>query len=299
MSVLAIGIDSDPTIVYFLGECQRRGFAIEAINVREIAARGSWTISFPQCSTDEIELDGRVWKLAEFSAVYSRLIDLTAFQVDPLLQARWYGLSTALVSWLQTSPAAVVNRPFAGLHNSAKPLHEHLLATYEFNVPSALTTSDPAEMLLFMGNRKVVAKALSGTRADTRLVTESDISAYDSTQGPVHMQYFISGRDVRAHVVGQTVISVLVEAGGVDYRAAGETPTFSPFQLPSELEARLVRATRSLGLAFAGWDFKLDAEGIYWCLEANPQPGYNFYDRVVDGKITDAIMAFLADKRGV
>jgi hypothetical protein len=50
-----------------------------------------------------------------------------------------------------------------------------------------------------------------------------------------------------------------------------------------------------LDLVMAGWDLKLDSEGTYWCLEANPVPGYRLYDAVVDGAISLALIRLLTD----
>jgi glutathione synthase/RimK-type ligase-like ATP-grasp enzyme len=66
--------------------------------------------------------------------------------------------------------------------------------------------------------------------------------------------------------------------------------------LPDELAELLVRRTADQGLLFAGWDFKVDSGGTYWCLECNPMPGYSHYDRVCDYTISDALMALLRQR---
>ena len=43
-----------------------------------------------------------------------------------------------------------------------------------------------------------------------------------------------------------------------------------------------------------GWDFKVDAEGRYWCLECNPMPGYSFYDRLGQGAVSRALVELLS-----
>ena len=37
---------------------------------------------------------------------------------------------------------------------------------------------------------------------------------------------------------------------------------------PAALRDLLVAATSRIGLAFAGWDFKVDSDGASWCLKA-------------------------------
>ena len=63
------------------------------------------------------------------------------------------------------------------------------------------------------------------------------------------------------------------------------------FAVPTDLKNRLVSATSRMELAFAGWDFKVDADNIYWCLEADPMPGYLPYDLACQGAVSQALVA--------
>jgi hypothetical protein len=105
----------------------------------------------------------------------------------------------------------------------------------------------------------------------------------------VHLQRLVVGDDVRAHVIGNRVISVRISSDHVDYRRDRAT-RHRPWELADELSARLVNATGAQGLVFAGWDLKLDGDGRLWCLEANPMPGYKMYDRWLGGVISDALL---------
>jgi hypothetical protein len=296
--ILALGVDSDPTIVHFLRRCRLEGVDVEAINVREVALYGEWELSVPP-SRSTIRLGDQAWVLEDFAAVYNRFDDLTYYQRDRFVQARWYGLTSALKAWLQTTSALVVNRPLACPHNSSKALHEGILGGLGFAVPPSVTTSDRVVMQEFLAGGPVVLKALCGTRADTSLVTDADVARYERSQGPVHLQRLVPGADVRAHVIGDAVVAVSVVSDAIDYRAARARAVFSRIELPTDLRERLVTATAQLGLSFAGWDFKVDDHGTYWCLEANPKPGYNMYDRRVDGEITRALLAHLGSVSGV
>lgn len=64
-------------------------------------------------------------------------------------------------------------------------------------------------------------------------------------------------------------------------------------ELPAALRDLLVAATSRIGLAFAAWDFKIDSDGTYWCLEANPMPGYGPDDLRCDGAISRALCRYL------
>jgi D-alanine-D-alanine ligase-like ATP-grasp enzyme len=111
------------------------------------------------------------------------------------------------------------------------------------------------------------------------------------------VQRLIEGDDVRAHVVGDQVFGARFRSRAIDYRkdrAAERGPT----RLPAELSRLLVRRTADQGLVFAGWDFKVDADGVWWCLECNPMPGYSFYDRVCGYTVSDALIGLLRQPAG-
>lgn len=297
MKTLVLGLDCDPTIVHFLRECRTPGFEVDAVNLRELADHGEWDLSVPPSREDWLRIGERRWMLDDYAGVYARLIDLTWKQRDERLKRRWFAMMTSVCAWLQTGRRVVVNPPFSGNHNSAKPLHEAKLAALGFLVPPSLSTSDPASLKEFAGQGRVIVKALGGSRGNTREVAADELAAFYREQGPVHVQRLIQGADVRVHVIGTEVIATHVESAGIDYRA-GVWASYRPWVLPVPLSERLADATEHMGLRLAGWDFKLDADGRYWCLEANPQPGYHPYDNAARGGISQAIMKFLENCNG-
>jgi hypothetical protein len=297
VSFLVVGLDCDPTTVHFLDHCGRAGAPVDAVNLREIAVYGQWSLEVSRRGAGQFRLGSRTWNLEDYSSVYVRLIDLTWYQRTAYLRARWYGLVAAVAAWLQAFPGLVVNRPFAGAHNSAKPLHEHLVAGAGLAVPASLSSCDPRRLRRFVEEHPAVNKSVSGVRGDTRRLSVEDLSRYNPAQGPVHLQRYVAGADVRVHVVGEAAIATRIDSTAVDYRAGG-TPRYSPWRIPAEVERALVSATASFGLVFAGWDLKVDAGGVYWCLEANPQPGYNAYDRHMEGLISQALLELLSRSPG-
>ncbi|HEY6788852.1 MAG TPA: hypothetical protein VI365_16215 [Trebonia sp.] len=293
MTFLAIGLDCDPTMVHFLRYCRRGEIAVEAINLREVAAKGTWKLSVPPAADDFIQAGQKTWVMRDFRAVYNRPIDLTWQHADHALANRWSGLMTALFAWLQCADTLIVNRPIAGAHNSSKPLHEQLIRRTGLLVPPSLASMDTTSLLAFARAKPSVIKALGGARGDTIRVTEEMLERYPSPAAPLYIQEYIPGADIRAHVVHDQVHSVRVDSTAVDYRAAAANPRFSPWTLPPDIGTALVAAGRSFGLELSGWDLKLDSGGTYWCLEANPQPGYSMYDRHLDFQISRSLADLL------
>ena len=99
-----------------------------------------------------------------------------------------------------------------------------------------------------------------------------------------------------AHVVGDSVLALRIDSEATDYRIDDEA-AYAPVTLPDALAERMTRTARDMGLIFSGWDFKVDRDGQYWLLEANPMPGYNSYDKRLDGSITAALVALLTEVR--
>jgi glutathione synthase/RimK-type ligase-like ATP-grasp enzyme len=180
------------------------------------------------------------------------------------------------------------------LDNGSKPLHEACLLKAGFNVPPSLTSSDPVRLRAFAETHAAIVKSICGIRADCRRVDPQEFADFHPEQGPVHLQKAIDGIDVRVHVVQERAIAVGVRTAEVDYRIADDAEYFR-FDLPSELARQVVESTRAMGLAFAGWDFKVDQDGKFYALEANPMPGYHPYDRAVDGAITRALLDHLEE----
>jgi hypothetical protein len=289
--IIAIGVDVDDTFVRFVETAVEAEVEPCCINLR-IAVEGAWRFELPARKPALLSYAGAEIVLSPEDSYFCRLIDLSAAS-EPSAAKRWRGLMAALREWLDAAPGRVVNRPSSCMHNSSKPLHEATLRRLGLNVPESITSSDADKLRAFVSEGPTVSKAVCGVRADTVMVTDDDLVAFDPASGPVHIQRCIQGDDARIHVVGEQVIAQRVGAGAVDYRRAGALSRMTLFDPPASLRDRLVDATAALGLAFAGWDFKIDSSEDYWCLEANPMPGYGPYDAYCGGAISGAVRGYL------
>ena len=289
----AIGIDSDRTFRYFASEVSRRGINIQLINLRAVVLEGDWRLALPDDGRSWVEVAGQRYLLDPSAAYYCRLIDLSTVQSDLKLALRWRSLVEALTAWLEHIPGTVINRPGGSADNFSKPLHEYSLRSQGVNVPASLVSSDRGRLIAFTQAAPTIVKPVSGIRADSRLVKAEEFQTFDVAQGPVHLQRYVQGADVRSHVVGDRVHSELIRCSQVDYRQSYRESEYFSWELPKFLSQQIIRATAAFGLMFAGWDFKVTDAQEYWCLEANPMPGYDGYDRRLQGCITDSLLALL------
>jgi glutathione synthase/RimK-type ligase-like ATP-grasp enzyme len=293
-----IGLDSDRTFRYFVSQTRNRQIPLQVVNLRAVIANGDWHLSLPDTGDSWIDDgEGRI-ELDSHGAYYCRILDLSSVQSEIDTAVRWRELTAGISAWLEHIPGIVVNRPGGRADNFSKPLHEYLIQAAGFQVPPSLTSSDATKLATFAEAGTTIVKPVSGIRADTRLVTPKDFTDFQPHQGPVHLQRYIPGADVRAHVIGNSVHAELIDCPtDVDYRFAHEEAEYMAWELPPDLSAQIIQATAKFGMIFAGWDFKVTPDGQYWCLEANPMPGYDGYDRRADGKITDSLLQFLSMKQ--
>jgi hypothetical protein len=290
--IVAIGVDVDDTFSRFVRRAMDAGVDVCAVNLRA-AVEGEWLFEVPAREPASLRYCGETVRLNPCDAFYCRMIDLSSRVPDPVMVVRWRALLAGLRGWLESVPGKVVNPVNGAAHNSSKPLHESVLRDLGFKVPESITSSDREKLLEFVREAPAVSKAVCGVRADTAVVEASDLESFDPQSGPVHLQRLITGDDARIHVVGMRLVAQRVSASSVDYRRSGGLGEMEVFDCPKEVAALLVEATRSIGLVLAGWDFKIDNEGQFWCLEANPMPGYSPYDARCDGAITRELIAYL------
>jgi RimK-like ATP-grasp domain len=286
--LVVIGLDSDPTLVHLAVEAKLAGIPLETIELREVVAEGTWRFAVPEDGSSFVGgPSGRV-ELGPATSVFARPIDLSSTQTGES-HRRWRGLMEGLRAWLETTTALVINRPGGHEHNGSKPFHEQWLARQGFDVPPSITSSRREPLTDFAAAGPTIIKTCAGVRADARRVEADEFRQFEPEQGPVHLQRLVTGADVRAHVVGSEVLAVMIESDAIDYRT-GSAARWSVYEPSDQLRAKMVRATRAMGLCLAGWDFKVDSGGRAWCLEANAMPGYSSYDRRLGGSISRAIL---------
>jgi hypothetical protein len=290
--IVAIGVDVDDTFAGFVHRALEAGAAFRCINLR-VAVRGAWRFDLPPAGPAMIEHAGQELALAPDDGYFYRPIDPSWAKADPMVAHRWRGLFSGLRAWLDAAPGRVANRPSRGAHNGSKPLHEAMLRDLGLRVPESLTSSDPDQLRAFVREGPAISKTVCGVRADAVMATEDIFAGFDPASGPVHLQRHVAGDDVRIHVIGEHIVAQAAKAGAVDYRRAGAIARMEPIEPPGALRDQLVAATLQIGLDFAGWDFKIDAQGAYWCLEANPMPGFGPYDGRCDGAISRALRRHL------
>ena len=220
--------------------------------------------------------------------------------IDPAaVQAVYFEHDAGLMALLEDLPCTVVNRLAGGASNNSKPYQALLVRQCGLLTPPTLVTNDEEAALSFYRDcgRQVVYKSLSGIRSIVRRVEPAQLSRFAFLRdGPVQLQAFIPGENVRVHTVGDQLFATRVHTEGVDYRYAsreGGTVSMEPATLRPEVADSCRKLARQLGLLLTGIDLKETPDGAYYCFEVNPSPGFLYYEQHTRQPISAAVAELL------
>ncbi|MGX9567831.1 hypothetical protein [Pseudomonas sp. CFBP 5748] len=241
------------------------------------------------CDGFRVEVDGEVFHFGHGAVFYRGFFRPSNDPARSKLLAQFIG---ELETGLQMLPAAclVMNRPEAGIGNASKARHVAELAACGFRVPSTLVSNQAKAVRSRVApNADWVNKGCSGIRTIAVAVGGPEVSRLDLLDRcPTLFQQHVRGHDVRAHMVGASCVALKIESDRVDYRYAkrqGGNIQVQPIDIPVAERFRAIEYMHRVGLEFAGFDFKVDASGTWWLLEANPMPGFEFFDQFANDRI--------------
>jgi hypothetical protein len=293
--VLVIGYESDGAIRHSIERFRKIGIAHDFLDLTLIATSKAIELrrvgSGLRLRFDDIEFD-----LCSYRSIYQR----TRFQPlqDPARNRLLRKAVDTLYAFLNHSPQLIVNRPCAGSENHNKFLHLESLRAFGFRAPEQAILGEPriaAQVL--RPDETWVSKGCSAFKTSAAIYGDNLELLVDRLRTcPSLFQERIVGNDVRVHVVGEEVYAVTIECETLDYRFpdSGTRPRFSPADVPGILKLRCIEFARKNRLLFAGFDFKVCGRtGEWFVLEVNPMPGYDMFDRHLNGKLSSALAELL------
>jgi hypothetical protein len=305
MIVLA-GIPSEPALARVAGELRGLDLPFVWFDQRR-AAESSCVFRLDGDGLHGTLGDGdRSVRLEDIAAVYWRLMDdrmlpeLQGLPADAPERLRCRAVHDAFMSWMSMTPARVVNRAAAMASNGSKPYQAQLIRTVGLDVPETLVTNEPDLVRDFVARHgRAVYKSTSGTRSIVQEVDDDALARLDDIRWcPVQFQAYVEGIDVRVHVVGRRVFATRVASDAADYRYAaargGAPARLEATRLSEATEARCVELAARLGLRFAGIDLRITPDERVVCFEANPCPGYTYYEGHTNQPIARAVAHHLA-----
>jgi glutathione synthase/RimK-type ligase-like ATP-grasp enzyme len=257
-----------------------------------------WSVE-PHGCDGRLHFAGRTYPLSDIRSAYVR--ELSTLRPEGQKQGTYDDGATCwlLNCFLETAPILVVNRAFASMTNMSKPYQTQRIARAGFPVPRTLVTNCPDEARAFYEGcgRRAIFKSTSGIRSIVVRMKDDDLERLDRLRGcPTQFQEWIPGTDVRVHVMGERLFATEVTTDAVDYRYAGRDGherTMRAVELPPDIARRCRDTAAALGLVSAGIDLRRTPDGEYYCFEANPTPGFTFYQQYTGQRIGDALVDLL------
>lgn len=300
-TILCVGFLSDPTFqhsVRIFGERARRPPLIVDLGA---ARRGFWAhheegSASCRIRTSQVDLTLR----DEDVSLYQRIMPVMHGCRAGTRSWRGFKLAHYVFERLLDAQffSVVVNPLMAGWNNGARPIHFRFLAQLGFRIPPWLVTNDPAAARRFVAEHggDVFVKSVSAHRTIASRFSAVHARGLESLpNSPTLFQKAIHGPDVRVHVVGDQCFGVRITSPAEDHRHPGSCPVeYAPTEVPGEVAALCVKATRELGLVISGIDLRIcERTGTWYGFEANPTPGYAHYDRHLGGQIAGALVEYL------
>jgi glutathione synthase/RimK-type ligase-like ATP-grasp enzyme len=303
--ILLGGIPSESPLVLLAEALNALGAAYRLFNQRKCAECAIDLRIEPGGVDGTLCLHGETFGLRDITAIYFRLMDdrllpeLDGEAEGSTARRQARAIHDTLYRWLEVAEGRVVNRCDPQGSNGSKPYQAQLIARYGLAVPETLITNDPAAVLAFQkAHGEIIYKSMSGVRSIVKALDEEDLARLEDIRWcPVQFQALVPGVDVRVHVVDQEVHATEIVSDVVDYRYArrsGGSATLRAREIPEELAARCVALTAGLGLAFAGIDLRIGADGEATCFEVNPSPAFSYYQANTGQPIAASLARYLA-----
>jgi hypothetical protein len=173
-------------------------------------------------------------------------------------------------------------------------------------IPETLITNDIDDARRFIGQLdggQVIYKAFSATIKDwreTRLIGERELDELQNVRyAPVIFQEYIDAvYDVRITVIGSEIFAAAIysqeSAYKVDFRMDMDRAKMKVVTPPAEIQKKLLRFMRHLGLEYGAIDMRKTPDGSWIFLEINPAGQYIFVEQKTKQPITKALAALLA-----
>lgn len=197
-----------------------------------------------------------------------------------------------------------------GIANSRDKLRSmQILSRHGLGMPHTTFVRDRKDVLPAIeraGGAPVIIKILEGTQgvgvilADTTKVAEAIIETLQTAKQNVLIQRFVKeskGRDIRAFVVGDTVVAAMRRvAQGDEFRSnvhrGGSTEAI---ELDDKFKETAVRAAQILGLRMAGVDM-LEGKNGPQIMEVNSSPGLEGIEGATKLDIAGVIVDYIANQ---
>ncbi|WP_165699405.1 ATP-grasp domain-containing protein [Hymenobacter jejuensis] len=305
--ILIAGIPSEEPVARVIESAENLGIAHVVFSQRD-ALHYELQVDFSgQQLRAELRLGGQRIDLMQLQGVYFRMMDSASLPENravapfglpaPKLQ-RLRFVNDLFAQLADVLPCRVLNRPHHMGSNFSKLYQLAFIREAGLEVPASLLTNEPEAVADFEDvHGPLIYKSISGVRSIVKPLTIDEKSRLHHLRSlPTQFQECLQGHNVRVHVVGDALFAARISSESVDYRYAshdGNRTTMQPVDLPQDVAEKCSRLARALRLPLCGIDLFETEGGDFFCFEANPCPGYSYFQNEAGLPISDAIVRYL------
>ncbi|MDF5723862.1 MAG: hypothetical protein PUP91_26045 [Rhizonema sp. PD37] len=216
---------------------------------------------------------------------------------DPAQQKIAFSDSMSVLrSLIQACPALWVNSWQAYQFHKEKPLQLSKVKEIGVKIPATLIGNDPDRVLEFSESHpKTIFKPVYGG-THTQLLTDFHLDrkrlSLALKLSPVTIQEYIPGTNIRSYVIADSVYSAEIRTHSIDFRE-DSTAELIPVNLPESVQKQCLAIAKVLMLEWTAIDWRLNLEGEYVFLEANPSPMFVNFEHQTGFPITQELVKLL------
>jgi hypothetical protein len=307
MLVLLWGLETDSPTARVRDELQALGVPSIFVNQREVLDLDVH-MRVGETLDAAVRIQGKWFDLSEVTAAYLRpfrscgISGIASAGPESAAFKHAVQVDDILLGWAAVTPALLVNPLGAMAGNGSKPYQLEQLRKIGWRVPETLITTDSGAARDFWKlHGEVIYKSVSGIRSQVSRLRPQHLERFDSISTcPTQFQQYIRGTDCRVHVAGSEVFACEVRSEADDYRYPGEGGVeVQACALPFEVEDLCLKTAAVLELPFVGIDLRRAPEGEWYCFEANPSPGFTYYESAAGLPIARAVVNLLTGASAV
>lgn len=297
-TTIILGANNDYHARHMLNACSTIG--LDALLFDTALYPSQHTISWePECAQGYLVVAGREVPFSQISSVFWSSITLNQITQSSCQEAQIIlnDSMSMLRTFLQQDSILWANSWQAFQFHKVKPKQLSLAVEVGACIPATYVGNNPLAIMRFVeSTQESIYKPVYGG-AYTARVTKELLSFEHLNKvlklSPVTIQKFIDGSNVRTYVVGDQVFSGIITTDDVDFRVNQEAK-ISAIQLPAQTEELARRITNRFGMCWTAIDWRVDQQGNYYFLEANPSPMFIHFEQQTGHPITAALVALLA-----
>ncbi|WP_427158380.1 ATP-grasp domain-containing protein [Aliinostoc sp. HNIBRCY26] len=242
---------------------------------------------------------GKLLRITDIYSVYWRTfsgVNVPSLQDEYQQRIATNDAMGTLRSLMQACPARWVNSWQAYELHKEKPLQLSMVKNVGVKIPKTLISNDQEEIIQFTNSlEKAIFKPVYGG-AHTKPVTPEHLEPkrleLALRLAPVTIQEYIPGTNIRTYVIGDAIYSAEIRSSHLDFREDREAELI-PVELPASVQQQCLAITKALMLDWTAIDWRLNPNGEYVFLEANPSPMFLHFENQTGFPITQKLVQLL------